>query len=111
MSIGTKGMDPATVSAEIMSCMRRAQAKLRTDVAELVRDTVGDDPAGAAIVAGFTRRFPEPSETARITRRPPPPRRRAILGATGADATGPRGVASATVAQSQTRPRPDRHPG
>ncbi|MEU0505857.1 YbaB/EbfC family nucleoid-associated protein [Nocardia sp. NPDC005998] len=72
LSTSTRGMAPATVSAEIMSCMRRAQAKLRTDVVELVRDMVGDDPAGAAIVEGFTRRFPESSETGSAEHYAPP---------------------------------------
>ncbi|MEV6323829.1 YbaB/EbfC family nucleoid-associated protein [Nocardia sp. NPDC051787] len=66
LSASTRGMDPAVVSAEIMSCLRRAQSKLRAQVTELVHNTVGDDPAGAAIVERFVQQFPdsEPSETA-----------------------------------------------
>ena len=74
LSTSTRGMDPAMVSAEIMSCLRRAQAKLRVEVAEVVRGTVGDDPSGAAIVEGFALRFPdpEPSGTVAPEYAPPP---------------------------------------
>lgn len=57
---GVREMDSRRLSAEILSCMRRAQGKLGPGVAGLVRDVVGDDPAGAALVDGFNRRFPDP---------------------------------------------------
>lgn len=57
---GVREMDSRMLSAEILSCMRRAQGKLGPGVAGLVRDVVGDDPAGAALVDGFNRRFPDP---------------------------------------------------
>ncbi|WP_280426893.1 YbaB/EbfC family nucleoid-associated protein [Nocardia carnea] len=60
---GVRDMDPRMLSAEILSCMRRAQGKLRPSVAGLVHDIVGEDPAGTALVEGFDRRFPEPEET------------------------------------------------
>ncbi|WP_406273057.1 YbaB/EbfC family nucleoid-associated protein [Nocardia sp. NBC_00881] len=63
LSASTRGMDPAVVSAEIMSCLRRAQARLRAQVAEMVQDTVGDDAAGAAIVERFAKQFPDPDPT------------------------------------------------
>lgn len=66
LSTSTRGMDPAMVSAEIMSCLRRAQAKLRAEVAEVVRSTVGDDPSGAAIVEGFALRFPDPEPSGTV---------------------------------------------
>ncbi|MFD4405738.1 YbaB/EbfC family nucleoid-associated protein [Nocardia sp. NPDC058499] len=78
---GVRDMDSRALSAEILSCMRRAQGKLRPSVAGLVHDIVGEDPAGAALVDGFDRRFPEPEETAvpvqgfgppQIDRFPPP---------------------------------------
>ncbi|WP_431963305.1 YbaB/EbfC family nucleoid-associated protein [Nocardia sp. bgisy134] len=59
LAVGTRGMDPAAVSAEIMSCMRRAQATLRAQVAETVQNTVGDDPAGAAIADQYAKSFPD----------------------------------------------------
>jgi DNA-binding protein YbaB len=60
LSERTKGMDPAMVSATIMSCLRQAQAKLREQVATLVHETVGDDPAGNNIVNQYAERFPDP---------------------------------------------------
>ncbi|MEV0031048.1 YbaB/EbfC family nucleoid-associated protein [Nocardia sp. NPDC050793] len=59
-----RDMDSRALAAEILSCMRRAQGKLRPGIAELVQDVVGDDPAGAALVDGFNRRFPEPETSA-----------------------------------------------
>ena len=53
-------MDPAALSAEIMSCLRRAQSKLRAQVTEMVQDTMGDDAAGAVIVQRFAQQFPDP---------------------------------------------------
>lgn len=64
LSPNSRGMDPAALSVEIMSCMRRAQSSLRTRVTELVRDTVGDDEAGAAITAQYAQRFPDPEPAA-----------------------------------------------
>ncbi|WP_431949955.1 YbaB/EbfC family nucleoid-associated protein [Nocardia lijiangensis] len=59
LAAGTRGMDPAAVSAEIMSCPRRAQATLRAQVAETVQDTVGEDPAGMAIADQYAKSFPD----------------------------------------------------
>ncbi|WP_327114391.1 YbaB/EbfC family nucleoid-associated protein [Nocardia sp. NBC_01730] len=76
LSASTRGMDPAVVSAEIMACLRRAQAKLRAQVTEMVQDTVGgDDAAGAAIIERFAEQFPdpEPTETAPPEYSAPPP--------------------------------------
>ncbi|MGW5217105.1 YbaB/EbfC family nucleoid-associated protein [Nocardia sp. NPDC004085] len=64
LSPNSRGMDPGALSAEILSCMRRAQSSLRTRVTELVRDTVGDDEAGAAITAQYAQRFPDPEPSA-----------------------------------------------
>ncbi|MEU2176638.1 YbaB/EbfC family nucleoid-associated protein [Nocardia sp. NPDC019219] len=60
LSPSSRGMDPAVLSAEIMACLRRAQSALRIQVGELVRNTVGDDEAGAAITAQYAERFPDP---------------------------------------------------
>ncbi|MEU4345169.1 YbaB/EbfC family nucleoid-associated protein [Nocardia sp. NPDC023852] len=75
LSASTRGMDPGVVSAEIMSCLRRAQAKLRAQVTEMVQDTVGDDAAGAAIIERFAKQFPdpEPTETTPQEYSAPPP--------------------------------------
>ncbi|MEU7632435.1 YbaB/EbfC family nucleoid-associated protein [Nocardia sp. NPDC049220] len=60
LSAGSRGQDPAVLSAEIMSCMRQAQSTLRTQVTELVQHTVGADEAGATIIDQFAQRFPDP---------------------------------------------------
>ncbi len=55
----TRGMDPAAVAAELMACTRRAQARLRHRVTDLVHEMVGEDGAGRAIVAQYAERFPD----------------------------------------------------
>ncbi|MGK8508632.1 YbaB/EbfC family nucleoid-associated protein [Nocardia asiatica] len=62
LSPNARGMDPAVLSAEIMSCLRRAQSALRAQVTELVRATVGDDAAGVAITDQYAQRFPDPQD-------------------------------------------------
>ncbi|MEV0032839.1 YbaB/EbfC family nucleoid-associated protein [Nocardia sp. NPDC050793] len=71
LSAGARGADPSTLAAEIMSTMRSAQARLRTVVSDTVRNSVGDDPVGAAIIQNFTERFPEREAADQVT--PPPP--------------------------------------
>ncbi|MGW6331895.1 YbaB/EbfC family nucleoid-associated protein [Nocardia rhamnosiphila] len=70
---GVREMDSRELSAEILACMRRAQGKLRPGIAGLVHDIVGEDPAGAALVDGFDRRFPEPEESATTSPNPVSP--------------------------------------
>ncbi len=60
LSPSSRGMDPAVLSAEIMSCLRQAHSTLRAEVTGLVRNTVGDDPAGVAITEQYAQRFPDP---------------------------------------------------
>lgn len=57
---GVRSIDPAALSAEILSCMRKAQLKLRAEVADVVRATVGNDSAGESIIAALDERFPDP---------------------------------------------------
>ncbi|WP_330232100.1 YbaB/EbfC family nucleoid-associated protein [Nocardia sp. NBC_00508] len=64
LSAGSRGMDPAVLSDEIMSCLRRAHSVLRTEVTELVQNTVGDDEAGVAIIDQYAQRFPDPEPQA-----------------------------------------------
>ncbi|MFI9533541.1 YbaB/EbfC family nucleoid-associated protein [Nocardia fusca] len=70
---GVREMDSRALSAEILACMRRAQRKLRPGIAGLVHDIVGEDPAGAALVDGFDRRFPEPETSAATASNSGPP--------------------------------------
>jgi DNA-binding protein YbaB len=60
LSERTRGMEPAAVSGHIMGCVRRAQARLREQVTELVYDTVGDDAPGNNLVRQYEERFPDP---------------------------------------------------
>ncbi|MET8776778.1 YbaB/EbfC family nucleoid-associated protein [Nocardia sp. NPDC004654] len=71
LSAAARGADPSTLAAEIMSTMRSAQARLRTAVSDTVRNSVGDDPVGAAIIQNFRERFPEEQAAEQVT--PPPP--------------------------------------
>ena len=49
-------------AAEILSVMRRAQARLASQVADIAAATVGSDStAGRAVVASFEQRFPAES--------------------------------------------------
>ncbi|MEU8894404.1 YbaB/EbfC family nucleoid-associated protein [Nocardia sp. NPDC048505] len=60
LSPGVRSMEPGALSAEILACMRKAQVGLRAEVAAVVHGTVGDDPAGASILAILADRFPDP---------------------------------------------------
>ncbi|WP_431972431.1 YbaB/EbfC family nucleoid-associated protein [Nocardia sp. bgisy134] len=60
LAASTRGMDPAAVSSAIMSCLRSAQAKLRSNVTALVHEMVGDDGPGAGIIGQYAQRFPDP---------------------------------------------------
>ncbi len=61
---GTRSMDPDALSAEILSCMRTAQVKLRSEVADVMHRVVGEDPAGASILDILAERFPDIEEEA-----------------------------------------------
>ncbi|MFD4367784.1 YbaB/EbfC family nucleoid-associated protein [Rhodococcus sp. NPDC058521] len=55
----SRGVEPGTLSTEVMTCMREAQVTLREKVSALVQDTAGDDEAGKNIAAQYARRFPD----------------------------------------------------
>lgn len=69
--------DPARLSAELMTCLRRAHSTLAAQVQDLVTASVPDsgDDATARIVASYRNRFPDipegPPATHDRTRRPP----------------------------------------
>ncbi|MBC6449109.1 YbaB/EbfC family nucleoid-associated protein [Actinokineospora xionganensis] len=54
-----RGTDPARLSSELMSCMQRAQVKLRARVEETTRETVGEDEAATPILNQYAARFPD----------------------------------------------------
>jgi DNA-binding protein YbaB len=72
-----RGADPARLSAELMTCLRRAQRTLAAQVQDLVTASVQDnhDEAAARIMASYRDRFPDlPENTpARHARRTHPP--------------------------------------
>jgi hypothetical protein len=59
-----RGVDPAALSAQIMSCLTTAQARLRDQVTGLVHSSVGDDSAGEMVIGQYTQRFPAPEAPA-----------------------------------------------
>lgn len=63
-----RGADPARLSAELMTCLRRAHSTLAAQVQDLVSASVPDckDDAAAQIVASYRNRFGE------LTGDPPP---------------------------------------
>lgn len=63
LSDRVRDLAPGRLSAEIMSCMRRAQARLRAQVEDIVAATVpADDEPARNIVAEYRQRFPDPAE-------------------------------------------------
>ncbi|MEV6428149.1 YbaB/EbfC family nucleoid-associated protein [Nocardia sp. NPDC051463] len=70
---GSRGMDPAVLSTELMACTRRAQAKLRTQVTDLIHNAVGVDGAGQAIISQYAEKFPDTDPTDAPPSYTPPP--------------------------------------
>jgi hypothetical protein len=57
-----RGADPARLSAELMTCLRRAQQTLAAQVRDLVATSlVGGEDAAAQIVASYRDRFGDPA--------------------------------------------------
>ncbi|MDT7712646.1 MAG: hypothetical protein QOG46_1335 [Pseudonocardiales bacterium] len=58
-----RGADPARLSAELMTCLRRAHSTLATQVQDLVSASVPDseEDAAAQIVASYLNRFGDPT--------------------------------------------------
>jgi hypothetical protein len=55
-------MKPDQLAAQIMACLRRAQARLADRVGAVVTDTVGDGAAAEAIAGQYQHRFPPPPD-------------------------------------------------
>lgn len=55
-------MKPDQVAAQIMACLRRAQARLADRVAVVVTDTMGDAAGAEAVVDEYRNRFPPPAD-------------------------------------------------
>jgi YbaB/EbfC DNA-binding family protein len=69
-----RGLDPARLSAELMSCLQRAQCTLTARVQDLVTGSVPDtaDDAAVRIVTSYRDRFPEPSDNSALRHSPRP---------------------------------------
>jgi hypothetical protein len=57
----SQGHSPAHLSVELMACLRRAQAGLRSRVEDMTRAVVGPDEAADRILARYADRFPDPA--------------------------------------------------
>lgn len=55
-------MKPDQIAAQIMACLRRAQARLADRVGAAVADTVGGGVGAEAIVGQYQHRFPPPPD-------------------------------------------------
>lgn len=62
MTERVREMSPDEIAANVMAAIRKAQSKYPQRLAEIMADTVGDDPAGAHILAEAERNFPAPEE-------------------------------------------------
>lgn len=63
-------MKPDQIAAQIMACLRRAQARLADRVGAAVADTVGGGAGAEAIVEQYQHRFPPPPD---LAAQPPSP--------------------------------------
>jgi hypothetical protein len=60
------GMPGPQTASIVLATMRRAQARIVTQVADIMRSTVGDDPdMVAAVLADYRGKFPEPVQPPR----------------------------------------------
>ncbi|MDX8141668.1 YbaB/EbfC family nucleoid-associated protein [Lentzea sp. BCCO 10_0061] len=62
MTDRVKAMTPAEIAANVLAAMRKAQARYPQALAEIVAQTVGDDPAGRHVVATAEANFPAPDD-------------------------------------------------
>lgn len=62
MTDKVREMAPDDIAASVMAAIRKAQSKYPQRLAEILAETVGDDPAGAHIVATAERNFPAPPD-------------------------------------------------
>jgi DNA-binding protein YbaB len=57
----SQDMPGSRLAALVLATMRRAQARITDQVADVLRHTIGDDPATVdSMVASYRQRFPEP---------------------------------------------------
>jgi DNA-binding protein YbaB len=68
MTDGVRGMEPRQIAANVMAAMRKAQSRYPQRLAEILAETVGDDPAARHILARAEESFPavdeEPEDSA-----------------------------------------------
>lgn len=62
MTDQVRAMSPDEIAANVMAAIRKAQSRYPEALAEIVAETVGDDPAGQHILATAERNFPVPEQ-------------------------------------------------
>lgn len=62
MTDQVRAMSPDEIAAHVMAAIRKAQSRYPEALAEIVAETVGDDPAGQHILDVAQRNFPAPEE-------------------------------------------------
>lgn len=64
LGVDVDRMKPDQIATQIMTCLRRAQARLADRVGAVVADTIGDAAGGQAIAEEYRNRFPSPIDVA-----------------------------------------------
>jgi DNA-binding protein YbaB len=62
MTDRVREMSPDEIAANVMAAIRKAQSRYPQVLAEIVAETVGEDPAGQHILATAEQNFPAPVE-------------------------------------------------
>jgi DNA-binding protein YbaB len=62
MTDRVRDMSPDEIAANVMAAIRQAQARYPQALAEIVAETVGDDPAGRHVIATAEQNFPAQEE-------------------------------------------------
>lgn len=62
MTDRVREMSPDEIAANVMAAIRKAQSRYPRALAEIMAETVGEDPAGHHVLAEAERNFPAPVE-------------------------------------------------
>lgn len=109
LAVATRGMEPAALSTEIMACLHRAQAQLRSRVTDLVHDVVGEDSPASDMVGRYAERFPDPaSMDGAISAEMPPSQPPANVPPPASEPTTPPSAAADSASPLSRKPNRDR---